>query len=255
MFWTQYQFLCQSVGKSPNGVAKEIGLSSGSVTFWKNGKIPKSDTLKKIADYFGVTVDFLLGDDKNQVFDATEKTTFWNNVVTLCNRKRINPTSVCMALELPCGTADAWEKGAVPEDTTLQRIASFFSVAPDKLLNDTLEPKWDTIQAIYDLCRYNKTSPGELGLILGIDPQVISSLQFGAVPNVEILSKIAIHFKVTTEYLLSGEYMSELPNASPMFISPREVQVALAYRAQDDAVKAAIDKMLDLPPLAEEGLA
>ena len=38
-------------------------------------------------------------------------------------------------------------------------------------------------------------------------------------------------------------------------LSPREVQVALAYRAQDDAVKAAIDKMLDIPPLAEEGLA
>ena len=63
MFWTQYQLLCQRVGKSPNGVAKEIGLSSGTVTFWKNGKIPKSDTLKKIADYFGVTVDELLGND------------------------------------------------------------------------------------------------------------------------------------------------------------------------------------------------
>ena len=64
MFWTQYQHLCQNIGKSPNGVAKELGLSSGTVTFWKNGKIPKSDTLKKIADYFGVTVDYLLGNEK-----------------------------------------------------------------------------------------------------------------------------------------------------------------------------------------------
>jgi transcriptional regulator with XRE-family HTH domain len=61
MFWTQFQHLCRREGKSPNGVAKEIGLSSGTVTFWKNGKIPKSDTLKKLADYFGVTVDELLG--------------------------------------------------------------------------------------------------------------------------------------------------------------------------------------------------
>ena len=60
MFWEQYQKLCQKLGKSPNGVAKELGLSSGTVTFWKNGKIPKSDTLQKIADYFNVTVDYLL---------------------------------------------------------------------------------------------------------------------------------------------------------------------------------------------------
>ncbi len=66
MFWTQYQALCQKAGKSPNGVAKELGLSSGTVTFWKNGKIPKSDTLKKIADYFGVTVDYLLGNEEKE---------------------------------------------------------------------------------------------------------------------------------------------------------------------------------------------
>ena len=66
MFWTQYQALCQKAGKSPNGVAKELGLSSGTVTFWKNGKIPKSDTLKKIADFFGVTVDYLLGNEEKE---------------------------------------------------------------------------------------------------------------------------------------------------------------------------------------------
>lgn len=76
MFWTQYQLLCQRVGKSPNGVAKEIGLSSGTVTFWKNGKIPKSDTLKKIADYFGVTVDELLGNDTPAPAPASPVLTF-----------------------------------------------------------------------------------------------------------------------------------------------------------------------------------
>lgn len=72
MFWTQYQFLCQRAGKSPNGVAKEIGLSSGIVTFWKNGKIPKSDTLKKIADYFGVSVDYLLGSEPKEKAPVAE---------------------------------------------------------------------------------------------------------------------------------------------------------------------------------------
>ena len=257
MFIDTVKTLLQEKNISVNKMAQDLHFGTGTFRTWETrGTVPDGETLLKIARYFHVSVDFLLGNEiHHEESDATEKTTFWNNVVTLCNRKRINPTSVCMALELPCGTADAWEKGAVPEDTTLQRIASFFSVAPDKLLNDTLEPKWDTIHAIYDLCRYNKTSPMELGSMLDIPASVISGLKFGAVPDVEILSKIAIHFRVTTEYLLSGEYISEIPNASPMFLTPREVQVALAYRAQDDAVKAAIDKMLDLPPLVEEGLA
>lgn len=42
--------------------AKAIGVSTGNVTDWKNGRsAPKADTLIKIADYFNVSVDYLLG--------------------------------------------------------------------------------------------------------------------------------------------------------------------------------------------------
>ena len=62
MFWNQYTLLCSRKGLAPNAVAKELGIASGSVTNWKNGKTPLNSTLKKIADYFGVTVDYLLSD-------------------------------------------------------------------------------------------------------------------------------------------------------------------------------------------------
>ena len=57
MFWDRYFALCHSVGKTPNRVGKELGVSSGTITFWKKGKVPHHGTLLKIADYFGVTVD------------------------------------------------------------------------------------------------------------------------------------------------------------------------------------------------------
>lgn len=67
MFWENYLHLCNKVGKSANAVAAEIGFkSSGTVTGWKDGKIPYERNLKKIADYFGVTVDDLIGDDSAQ---------------------------------------------------------------------------------------------------------------------------------------------------------------------------------------------
>lgn len=42
-------------------VAKETGITTATLTNWKQGKYtPKQDKLQKIADYFGVTVDYLM---------------------------------------------------------------------------------------------------------------------------------------------------------------------------------------------------
>ena len=61
MFWDNLIKLCNNRGISPNGVCLELGLSNATATKWKNGAIPRNATLKKIADYFGVSVDYLLG--------------------------------------------------------------------------------------------------------------------------------------------------------------------------------------------------
>lgn len=52
--------LCKKNGKAPNSVAAELSIPSGSVTAWKKGTQPRNTTLKKIADYFGVTTQYLL---------------------------------------------------------------------------------------------------------------------------------------------------------------------------------------------------
>lgn len=67
MFWERFYLLCQEIGKKPNPVGKEIGVSSGAITKWKNGTIPPADTLMSIASFFDVSVDYLLGntDEKN----------------------------------------------------------------------------------------------------------------------------------------------------------------------------------------------
>lgn len=60
MFWSVFVDLCAKRGVSPNAVAKELNLSSGSVTSWKGGAIPRPTTIKRIADYFGVSPDLFL---------------------------------------------------------------------------------------------------------------------------------------------------------------------------------------------------
>lgn len=50
--------------KTPSAVALEIGLTKPSVSRWKSGSMPTDATLQKVADYFGITVDELLGKEK-----------------------------------------------------------------------------------------------------------------------------------------------------------------------------------------------
>lgn len=62
MFWNNLIELCAKKDITPSGLAKELSIASGAVTKWKNGSTPHQTTLLKIANYFNVSVDYLLKD-------------------------------------------------------------------------------------------------------------------------------------------------------------------------------------------------
>lgn len=56
-----FEELCTSRNVTPYRVGKETGIATSTFSDWKNGKsTPKTDKLQKIADFFMVTVDYLL---------------------------------------------------------------------------------------------------------------------------------------------------------------------------------------------------
>ena len=61
-FYKNYVRLCNSVRKSPSAVAIELHLGKPTVTRWKAGGTPRDATVLKVADYFGVTVEELMGE-------------------------------------------------------------------------------------------------------------------------------------------------------------------------------------------------
>lgn len=63
MFWKIFVKLCSERNTKPNPVAKLLNISSGAVTKWKAGAMPNDTTLYKIANYFGVTIEYLKGED------------------------------------------------------------------------------------------------------------------------------------------------------------------------------------------------
>lgn len=51
-------------------ISKATGITTTTFTNWKNGKYtPKQDKLKLVADYFNVSLDYLLHGDTNSASD------------------------------------------------------------------------------------------------------------------------------------------------------------------------------------------
>ena len=67
MFYEVFKKLCEDNGMSTTRASQEIGFSKGNVSYWKKqyslGKEAKPDsyTAEKIANFFGVSIDYLLG--------------------------------------------------------------------------------------------------------------------------------------------------------------------------------------------------
>lgn len=60
MFWRNYIRLCDAYWTLPDVVGRKLRFPSGTVTGWKNGKVPTSEELQKIAEYFSVSAQVLL---------------------------------------------------------------------------------------------------------------------------------------------------------------------------------------------------
>lgn len=71
-------------------VGKATGISTSTLSEWKNGKYtPKMDKVQKIADYFNVSVDYLLGNEKTSPVDLTEDEELNIYLEELKNRKEM----------------------------------------------------------------------------------------------------------------------------------------------------------------------
>ena len=70
MFWEKFIRLCAKERIAPNAVCARLGFSTAAATHWKRGAKPSAASARRIADYFGVTTDYLLGDDRSECVTA-----------------------------------------------------------------------------------------------------------------------------------------------------------------------------------------
>lgn len=71
-----FELLCRKNGVTPYRVCKETGLTTATISNWKAGRyVPKADKMQKIADYFGVSIEYLMTGKENAVTEKVPELT------------------------------------------------------------------------------------------------------------------------------------------------------------------------------------
>ena len=73
--YSLFEKLCSEKGVTPYRVCKGTGISTSTLSNWKAGRYtPKQDKLKKIADFLGVSVDYLItGEEEEKPIDLKDE--------------------------------------------------------------------------------------------------------------------------------------------------------------------------------------
>ena len=129
--------LIEAKGVTPYKVSKDTGISNARISNWKLGKSgPSGDALVVLANYFGVSMDYLTGNDQELLKEnATNLTMFSERLNELLKEKNITAYKVAKDTGLSNGLLASWKNGEkLPGAENLEKLADYFGVSVDYLL-------------------------------------------------------------------------------------------------------------------------
>lgn len=148
--------LCANKGIKPGKLCTDTGLSRGLMSDLKMGRTKQlsAKTVKTIAEYFGVSTDYLIGSEYGGgsgsgagFGDGTgyggpilKGNTAYERAVELCSLYTVNNMGfreVCIAAGLNDEAIIAWANGRLPKRETLEQISKCMLVPVDFLLGET----------------------------------------------------------------------------------------------------------------------
>lgn len=81
---------------------------------------------------------------------------FFDNYQTLCIKKGVSPSAAAKEIGVNPSSMTGWSKGALPRMATARRIADYFGVTTDDLMNsDNIEERYEVAQMLQELNKRN----------------------------------------------------------------------------------------------------
>lgn len=137
-FFERFAELCAKANETPTYVGRLVGASSGTVSGWRCGRIPHSNTVAKIADHFNVTVDYLMGKEptSNQI-----NRTIVERVMLFAAVKNIEIADIEAKAGLSAGEIRNWEfQQKTPDFNVLVDVAEELGTSVPYLMGTTNDP-------------------------------------------------------------------------------------------------------------------
>lgn len=148
VFFARLKKLCDDRGISPYKACTDVGLNRAAVAKWKKGSRPNGATAVKLADYFGVSTDYLLGiDDETLMY---EKAKSGLDVMTINNptmssgaklsyfieASDITPDILCHNLEIDPRYLYGWiSSNDIPPKPVVDRVLNSLELHPSQVFN------------------------------------------------------------------------------------------------------------------------
>ena len=139
-FQKRFKTILDESDYSRSELVKLIPISqstlSNALTY---GIIPSTKTLVKIADFFDISINFLLGKTDNEVFyKSSSPDSFLTRFESLCSEKEVTHYKVAADCLFDKSNISRWiSKGFLPELEILELLCDYFNVSPDYLLGRT----------------------------------------------------------------------------------------------------------------------
>lgn len=119
------ELLCEKKGIRVSFLEKELGISNGTIGKWTNSK-PSAINAKKVADYFNVSVEYILGTDDIGIYDRIKE---------LCKQNNISVLKMETDLDFTSGTVSKWNKHK-PSYDRICKVADYFNVSVEYILGE-----------------------------------------------------------------------------------------------------------------------
>lgn len=100
MFAENLKLLRKTKGLTQTQFASTFNISTGTIAMWETGKrMPDSETLKRIAQFFNVSIDYLLDNEKKLPDEFGSLDDVYFSLAKELQDKEIDPDDIRIAIE------------------------------------------------------------------------------------------------------------------------------------------------------------